>query len=92
MAEEKVPMPPLGKPPLYLPLEFWLEAISYLDKRVEMVANGSGHGTLTVTIKLHKGRVHEVDFGEQIRVREIIEKTGNRGNPNPQQTPAASEE
>ncbi len=59
---------------LFIPLTFWLDVIAYLDKRLEMVKQTSGHGILKVEIKMYRGRISEVNFGEEIRVRDIIEK------------------
>ena len=78
--EELIPTPPRKKP-LYVPIDFWLEVIAYLDNRVEYVSTNSGFGKIEVSLKLHKGKIHEVDFREQIGVRDIISKSGHAGNP-----------
>lgn len=84
--EKKIPTPPIGHPPLTLPLSFWLEVISYLDKRIDTLHNSSGHGELQVTLKMFKGRITEVNFSEDIRVRGLIEKIdGPTASPNPHQ-------
>lgn len=73
-------MPPVQESkPLFMPLDFWLNLISYLDKRVEIVAVNSGYGVLEMSIKLQRGKIHEVEFQEKIRLREALEKAGNRG-------------
>ena len=77
--EEQVPMPPTK--PLFMPLDFWLNLISYLDKRVEIVSLGSGYGTLEMSIKLQRGKIFEVEFEEKIRLRDVLEKAGHRGVP-----------
>ena len=74
---KKVPIPPTRQ--LYLPLPFWLDVISYLDKKAELALTGSGHGIITMTIKMHKGKIHEIMFGEELRVRDVIEKVGPKG-------------
>lgn len=80
----KVPMPPVREnKPLFMPLEFWLNLISYLDKRVEIVAVNSGYGVLEMSIKLQRGKIFEVEFQEKIRLRELLEQAGNRGTPKP---------
>lgn len=75
-----VPTPPQRKP-LFVPIDFWLEVIAYLDNRTEYVVKNSGFGKIEVSLKLHKGKIHEVDFREQIGVRDIISKSGPVGNP-----------
>lgn len=86
MAEKKIPVPPTAHSPLFVSLTFWLEVIAYLDKRVEMLSNSSGHGQLQVTLKMFKGHITEVNFSEDVRVRGLIEKIdGSIGNPNPMQ-------
>ena len=78
--EIKTPIPP-KKNPLFVPIDFWLEVIAYCDNRVEYVVNNSGFGKIEVSLKIHKGKIHEVDFREQIGVRDIIAKAGPGGNP-----------
>lgn len=75
--DNKVPMPPTTQKPLFLPLEFWLDAIAYLDKRVEIIANGGGFGMLEMSLKLREGKIYEMEFEEKISVRDVIKKAGN---------------
>lgn len=76
-SHKKVETPPIDT--LYLPLNFWLSIIAILDKKVELALLGSGHGIITMTIKMHKNKIHEVSFGEEMRIREIVEKAGDKG-------------
>jgi len=90
-AEDMIPTPPM-RGPLYVPIDFWLEIISYADKRVESIAVGSGYGSIEMSLKIHKGKIHEVNFGEHIRVRDIIGKSGSVGNPNSNQESISNNE
>ena len=77
MTENKTPIPPIK--PMFLPLVFWLDIIALLDKRIEMISNGSGYGIVAMDVKLQNGKIYEVGFEEKTRVRGIIEKAGNLG-------------
>lgn len=83
MEKPLIKVPPVVKrnKTLFVPLEFWLETIEYLDKRVEIVALGSGYGVIEMNVKLQRGKICEVEFQEKIRVRELVSKAGNRAIP-----------
>ena len=66
-------MPP-AKQELFLPLAFWLELISNLDKRLEMLAKTSGYGMVVMDIKLQGGEVFEVAIEEKTRIRDAAAK------------------
>lgn len=83
-------MPPVPIKPLFLPLEFWIEIIGLLDKRVEMICNGSGYGIIAMDIKLQHGKIYEVGFEEKTRVRGLVEKAGNLAIEKPESTKATT--
>lgn len=72
--DKKVPMPPVKEREFFIPVAFWTDLIINLDKRAEMIANGSGYGIIAVDVKLQNGRVFEVGVEEKTRLRNIIEK------------------
>lgn len=72
-------MPPTQA--LFLPIAFWLEIISNLDKRVEIMCNESGYGVVAMDIKLQNGKVFEVGIEEKTRIRGVAEKAGNLAPP-----------
>lgn len=76
MADINIPPPPPTSQ-LFLPLPFWLEIISNLDKRVEILCSGSGYGVVAMDIKLQDGKVFEVGIEEKTRIRSVVEKAGN---------------
>lgn len=69
-----------SKESLFLPLEFWLDAIAYMDKRVEIIANGNGFGMLEMNLKIREGKIYEMEFEEKISVRDIIQKANNHAH------------
>lgn len=76
-SSEQTPMPPSPQQTLFLPLPFWLELISNLDKRVEILCSESGYGIVAMDIKLQNGKVFEVGIEEKTRVRSVVEKAGD---------------
>ena len=77
MSEQKIPPPPPVTP--YVPIEFWSDVLINLDKRVKIVAEDFGYGEVGLIIKIHKEKILEVKFTDEIRVRNIIAKAGNKG-------------
>jgi hypothetical protein len=65
--------------PLFVPIEFWSEIMLNLDKRVKVVTEDFGYGEVGLIIKIHKEKILEVKFTDEIRVRGIIAKAGNKG-------------
>lgn len=73
MSDTRVPTPAL-KREFFIPLAFWTDLIVTLDKRAEMIANGSGYGIIAVDVKLQNGKVYEVGIEEKTRLRNMVEK------------------
>jgi hypothetical protein len=70
----KIPMPP---PAMLLPIEFWLEIDVILDKRLELIRNGSGHGVVRMEISMRDQQVYGVTFEERTTLRSLVKKAGN---------------
>lgn len=71
---KKIPMPPVPAREFFIPLSFWTDLIMTLDKRAEMIAEGSGYGVIAIDVKLQNGKVYEVGIEEKTRLRNIVEK------------------
>lgn len=65
------------KTQLYLPLEFWSEILVVLDKKMEQLTKDYGFGQVGLTIISHNGKVTDVIFEDQIRVRGLVDKAKN---------------
>lgn len=77
MNDTKIPPPPPIVP--YVPIEFWSDVLINLDKRVKTVIEDFGYGEVGLVIKIHKEKILEVKFTDEIRVRNIISKAGDKG-------------
>lgn len=77
MSETSLP----DKVKLYLPIEFWSEIMIHLDKKAEMLAQEYGYGRINLSLAIHEGKVKDVIFTDEIRIRGIVEKTGRKGDP-----------
>lgn len=90
VVDEKIPMPPT-KAELFLPIVFWSTLMLHLDRKIESIIKNYGFGQVNMAIKIHKGKIMEVSFNDEIRVRELVEKAGHAGSPNgPQLDPFSS--
>ena len=83
--EEKVPMPPT-QAQLFIPIVFWSTLMLHLDKKIESIIKNYGFGEVRVAVKIHKNRIYEVSFNDEIKIRDLVEKAGVVGDPNAPQT------
>ena len=89
--EDKIPMPPT-RTQLFLPIVFWSSLMLHLDKKIESIIKNYGFGQVEMMVKIHKGKIMEVSFNDEVRVRELVEKAGQAGDPNgPQLSPFGSD-
>lgn len=72
--KKTVPMPPIKQREFFIPLAFWSDLIITLDKRAEMIAEGSGYGIIAIDVKMQNGKVYEVGIEEKTTLRNIVEK------------------
>ena len=82
---EKIPMPPT-RSDLFLPIVFWSTLMLHLDKKIESIIKNYGFGEVRMNVKIHKNRIYEVSFNDEIKIRDLVEKAGNAGDPNAPQT------
>lgn len=54
---------------LYMSVEFWSSVMSALDGKIESVSEKTGHGNIEVKFVIQDGRVSQVVFGEETRMR-----------------------
>lgn len=60
----------LPKVQLYVPLKFWSMIMVTLDHKIEELSKGYGHGTIGMEIVVRKGKIKDVVFNDQLRVRQ----------------------
>lgn len=68
--------PPPPKQEFYLPTKFWLDVLTHLDSKMRILCEDYGHGKIGLTIKVHKSKITEVEFNDDIRIRSLIEALG----------------
>lgn len=66
---------------LYLPLMFWSEILVVLDKKIEQLTKDYGFGRVSMTIVSHNGKITDVLFNDEVRVRGLVEKAESKKNP-----------
>lgn len=59
---------------LYLPAKFWSTVLASLDAKTEVLCEQVGFGEVTLTLKVHRGKITEVYFADEMRVRGLLEK------------------
>lgn len=78
---EKIPMP-VVKPKLFLPIGFWSEVLVHLDKKTETLSELYGYGKVEMTITIMHGKVQDVIFNDEVRIRGLVDRAGLKGTPN----------
>ena len=58
----------------YLPMEFWSQIITTLDKKTRDVANVYGYGKISTTFTIYNGKIKDVVFNDEVRVRHTENK------------------
>lgn len=58
---------------LYLPVNFWVFILSALDAKTQNLCEQGGFGEIRLTLKVHRGKVAEIYFTDEMRARGIIE-------------------
>lgn len=92
LADNRIQMPPIEKAELFVPIAFWSEVLVHLDSKIETICKHYGFGKVEMTIKIHKDKIMEVSFSDEIRIRGLVEKAGSHGDSNsPQQQPYIAE-
>ena len=74
MQEKVVPMP-TGKVNLYLPITFWSEILVHIDRKTEMLEKNYGYGKINVCLTVHDGKITDVIFTDEVRIRGLVDKT-----------------
>ena len=72
------PPPPPLKEELYVPASFWLEILSHMDRKIRALCEEFGYGEIGLTIRVHKEKIMEVKFTDEVRIRGLVEKAGSR--------------
>lgn len=81
--------PPPQKEEMYLPIKFWLDLITHMDKKTQVLCENYGHGKIGFTIKVHRNLITDIEFTDDIRVKSLIEALGPRAvqEKQPEQSP-----
>lgn len=74
---------------LFLPADFWSSVLATLDMKAQVIAEDYGYGKLNLTLIFHRGKVSEIYFTDEIRVKGILEKLEASHKSSPQ-TPSSS--
>lgn len=69
-----VPLKTTNSKKLFLPVDFWSSILATLDMKAQTISEGYGYGKLGLTLIFHRGKVSEVYFTDEIRVKGILEK------------------
>jgi hypothetical protein len=59
---------------LHLPLSFWSEILMTIDRKVQTICENYGYGKVGMSVIIHKGKVIDVVFDDEIRVRGLVDK------------------
>ena len=73
MSDQKIPTPPVKKP-LYLPVTFWAELLSILDKKVQSISEINGSGKISFEVVISKGIVSNIYFQDKVLATELAKK------------------
>ena len=65
-----------GKPEYkpYLPVEFWSQIITTLDKKTRDISKVYGYGKISTTFTIYNGKIKDVVFNDEVRIRNIEKK------------------
>ena len=74
-----IPIPP-PKTVLYLPTEFWTSVMIQMDEKIRIVARDFGYGKLSLTLPVYNGKLTDVIFTDEIRIKGLIDRIGEKGN------------
>lgn len=54
----------------HLPMEFWTQMVRTMDDKVKNVASIYGYGKIGFTVILFNGKVKDIVFNDEVRVRQ----------------------
>ena len=70
-SEKKTPMP---ESKYYLPISFLSSIAASLDSKVQVLSETYGFGKVSVTLVIHRGKVSETYFNDEVRIRGLLEQ------------------
>jgi hypothetical protein len=63
-----------GTRPTFLPMEFWSQIVQTMDLKSRSISEVYGYGKITMTFVVFNGKVKDVVFNDEVRVRPDWEK------------------
>jgi hypothetical protein len=66
----KIPSPPVKKI-LYLPIEFWSQLLSILDRKTQALCESGGYGKIDLRLVIQEGRVINIYFTDEVVAKEL---------------------
>ncbi len=63
----------MEKQELFMPAEWWAKIIPSLDEKIKIMATGPKFGKITFEIVVSKGRVRDLVFTDEVRIRNDFE-------------------
>lgn len=66
----KIPSPPVKKV-LYLPIEFWSQLLSILDRKAQSFCEAGGYGKIDLRLVIQDGRVVNIYFTDEVVAKEL---------------------
>ena len=70
---------------LFLPITFWTEIVTTLDRKIETLCEVYGYGKISLGVTIKEGTVQSVSFNDDVTVRGLVEKAKMKEK---EQTPA----
>lgn len=64
----------MSKSGYYLPISFLSSLATSLDSKVQALAETYGFGKVSVTLVIHRGKVSETYFNDEVRLRGLVEQ------------------
>lgn len=58
----------------YLPTKFWVEVMTFLDRKVQIISDDYGYGKIIMTVQIADNKVKDVIFNDEVRMRSLVEK------------------
>ena len=59
---------------LYLPVNFWSTILASLDSIIQALSESYGFGEVSLKLIIHRGKVTEIYFNDEIRIRGLVEQ------------------
>ena len=59
---------------LFLPVNFWSTILASLDSKVQALSESYGFGEVSLKLIIHRGKVTEIYFNDEVRIRGLVEQ------------------